>query len=540
MTNLWFRENRKGIALYTNLFEHVLDDDQFTQWDQELNQSQWPHRFLIFDREAAKNDLTSTKFSKEGDFFFQQKEWRKAMELYNRSLCFAQTDQKKMSTLYTKRGVCFFNMEMYKSSLVDIELALSTDQTIEVAAMLHEYRNKCTQLIRGKIKRRPTIPALSFVADEKFPCMANVLEFKNDPENPTRSSYFVAKTDINIDQVVLSEEAFTSIAVGYDRMFCFTCLATCKNFVPCMKCTDVMFCDVDCMNRDKIHQITCGAVYHRMPSYIKFVIQSILVAITSFPTIDDLMKFVKATVSRQNPNMEARTDSKVSNYLVFLSLPQSSKDDLPLLLVYKVYTTLMKMSFIKSSFNTNSKQRFLMHLVGHHVLVLASNSEGGFEKDQNQFISAAMTNVASMFEHSCMPNLLKLSIHNRTILITIQPIKAGDRLSIDYWPEENGAEMDAAERCKLLRKNFGIYCRCEKCRPSRPLIGSKVCEDPSFFFVKNYQKFYGNQTSLLLKKKCAKCLENYTDGSWNIERDIVTKIYTQCVLDELQHKSNWN
>lgn len=537
MSNLWSKENRKRIKPYVDLFEDVLEDDQFKQWDRELNSANWMHQFLEFKKEAKKHELTSKKFNDEGDALFQRKLWRKAMEFYDRSLCFAPVDSKRMSILFAKRGFCFFNMEMYNNSLNDIEFALGMDHPQEIAATLYESRDNSIQMISKKSQRVSIVPALSFEADDKIPCMANVLELKRDAENVISKPYFVAKTDINVGQIVLSEEAFISIAVGYDRMFCFTCLATVKSFIPCTKCTDVMFCDDDCRDRNIVHQISCGDAYHRMPSFIKFIVQSILEAITSFAMVDDLMNFVSALISCKSLDSNITTNSKVSKYALFFSLPRSSHE-LPLLLIYKVYTTLLAMKFIKSSFNTSPKQRFLMHLIGHHVQVLACNSEGGFEKEQNQFISATMTNVASMFEHSCTPNLLKCSVNNRTIFVTIQPVKVDDHLSIDYWPDDD--DIDAAERNKLLRNNYGIYCRCEKCNPRSSIIESKLWEDPSFFFVKDYQEYLDNQTSLLLKKKCEIFLEKHKDHLWSKEKDIVIKIYTQCLLNEFERENNEN
>lgn len=536
MSNLWTKENRKRIKLlYVNLFEDISEDDQLKQWNHELKNSNWKHRFLDSKKEAKKDELTSKEFNDEGDMLFQAKEWRKAMEFYDRSLCFAPVDSKRMSILFAKRGFCFFNMQMYNDSLIDIEFALGMDHPPEIAAKLYEFRDNSIQMISIKSQRLSIVPSLSFEADDEIPCMANVLELKTDMESVIPKPYFVAKTDIKIGQIVLSEEAFTSIAVGYDRMYCFTCLATVKSFIPCTHCTDVMFCDDDCKERSIVHKMSCGEAYHRMPSYIKFVVQSILKAIASFATINDLMNFVNANNSRKPLDSNITTTSQASNYALFFSLPRSSQE-LPLLLIYKVYTTLLAMKFIKTSFNTNQKQRFLMHLVGHHVQVLASNSEGGFEKDQNQFISAAMTNVASTFEHSCTPNLLKCSINNRTIFITIQPIKAGDRMNIDYWPDDD--DIDAAERQKLLLKNFGIYCRCEKCNPHSSIMESKMWEDQTFLFVKNYQEHLDYQTSLMLKRKCETFLEKHKDHLWTKEKDIVTKIYIRCLLDEFERENN--
>lgn len=531
MSNLWFRENRKGIALYVYLFDDV-PAEYAEQWMRQLKNENWNHRFLDFSRAAQKNELTSKQFNDVGNEYFQREEWRKAMEFYNQGIRFATKISENMCILYAKRGLSFFRLKMYDKALQDFTYALGMEYPYGFGVTLLEYRDNCIKFLSQATPNPPRFPALNFDADDKHPCMANALELIKAAE--LNKSHFVAKTDINVGQIILVEEAFTSIAVGFDRTYCFTCLATVQNFIHCPDCVDAMFCSVDCMNRNIVHKMSCSHFYHRMPSYIKLVVQSILDAIASFSTVEDLMKFCKATQSCQPIDLEVT--EKMANYATFFSLPLSTKE-LPLLLTYDAYTTLMTIPFVQYVFNTHSKQRFLMHLVGHHVQVLAINSEGGFEKNQNQFIVATMTNLLAMFEHSCTPNLLRYPIDNKTVLITIQPVRAGDHLTIDYWPEDDDdGDQDVAERRKMLVDNFGIYCKCEKCNPQQSIGDAQLSDDPLFSFVKKYQETYNNVTSPLLKKRCIDFLKKHKDSVWSKEKDIVIKAYTKCFLNDFESK----
>lgn len=191
----------------------------------------------------------------------------------------------------------------------------------------------------------------------------------------------------------------------------------------------------------------------------------------------------------------------------------------------------MKIPKIESQFSTKSKQRFLMHLVGHHVQILLKNSYGGFEKDQNHFIIASMTNVASLVQHSCTPNLIQYIVGNQTIFITNQPVKEGDHLYIDYCPEE-----DTEQRKEILMANFGIVCTCAKCQPQQPTIDLKLSNDASLLFISHYTTYMGCGTSALLKQKCVKFLQQHKHLPWTKEKEMVIKVFTQCVLDEFSNK----
>ncbi|XP_055301274.1 SET and MYND domain-containing protein DDB_G0273589-like [Sitodiplosis mosellana] len=524
---LWTKVNRKGPHVYVDFFEDFESDygEQFKEWDQQLNNQDWKHKFLNLQNDAVKNKTVANMFDSQGNVHFQHREFHKAMEMYNQALCFAQFNSAQMGVLYAKRGFCFFNLNMYIECMADTELALGTDFPSAWMSKLDEYRSNCMQHMSKPISGTPNTPTLSFGTDTTFPCLANVISIRNDGLETS----IVANTDIEIGKTILIEKAFTSIAVGYDTALCYGCQKMCKNLFPCEYCTDVMFCSNECMQLNGVHKISCGEAYNRMPSHIKLVVHSILEAITSFSTIGDLIMFVRATVAQKDIDMEE--NAKISNYGLFLGLKPSSKEP-PIQLVYEAYTTLMSMSTIQSKFTTKTEQSFLMHLVGHHATVLLSNSYGGFEPNQNQFILATMTNVASLFQHSCTPNLMQHTIGNQTIFITNQPVKQGDHLYIDYCPEEHVTE----QRKEMLRQTYDIFCTCAKCDPQEhPIPDPMLSNDPSFLYIIRYKKYIGSGTSALLKQKCINFLQQHREQPWSKEKEYVINAYSRCMLEDFGH-----
>lgn len=518
MTTLWATNSQKRDSTYVDLFKNVPGDlnKKFIEWNSKL--SDQPHNFLGQQVKPIKSNTIAAEFGKLGNDYYDRENWRRAIEFYNRGICFAKADSSHLAVLHLKRGFCFSHLKMFDEGANDIEIALSKnfrpDSEPDLRRFIVEWRQSAKDTAQ---KTQRNIPQLSFDAGNSSPYMANVLDVQQSDDFNT---FIVAKSDIDVGQIVLAERSFVSIANGYDRAYCFTCLRTGVNLIPCSQCTDVMFCNDECMDCSEVHKNFCGQTYHRLSTDVKFVVQSILEAIVLFSTVQNLMNFVK------NPlNYQRKTD-RMFDYALFLSLLSETSSNLPLLLIYKVYTTLMSMTTIKSKFDSETKEKFLMHLVGHHAQVLKNDAFGGFETQQNQFIAATMLNMATLFEHSCTPNLMHFPLDNYEIFITIRQIKAGDHLNYDYWNWD--AENTNEDRRDWLQAQ-GINCVCGKCDDHHS-TNQRMCVNPSFFFISNYKKHFGCHASRILKDKCLNFLRKFKYDKWTKEMEIVTKAYTRCLL----------
>lgn len=106
MVNLWYRENRKGPAIYVDLFEdiEIEYEEQFKEWDQQVNGSNWRHQFLHFQNDAMKNEMVGKMFDSQGNVYFERNEFHKAMEMFNQALCFTQFNSSRMGVLFAKRA----------------------------------------------------------------------------------------------------------------------------------------------------------------------------------------------------------------------------------------------------------------------------------------------------------------------------------------------------------------------------------------------------------------------------------------------------
>lgn len=536
-SKLWSRQRRK--TMYSDLLDHVPVELElkFMGWIQQLNGSEWNHRFLHYHFEPIKSESTAFYFGTMGDAYFQQYQWRKAMEMYNQALRFAVNDSSYFGILYAKRGFCFSNMNMYDAGSLDIELAKTQKSAPEYLAMMAPALQINNDLLKQRLQPHVSHePKLSFHCDDNYPAMANVLELKYDTN---QRPYIAAKVDIDVGKTVLLEESFVAIANSYDKTCCATCLHEIRNFVPCPSCTDSVFCSVDCLQRNHIHQSTCGAEFHRMPTPIQFVIQSILQAISICPTTEFLMHFVETHIMSSSAATAAATfnsplDAKLRDYGLFLK--QNVQNGLSMVVVQQVYTTLLSMGNVLRRFPTMSKQRFLMHLIGHHIMVLKNNAFGGFEANQNRFISATMANLVAIIEHSCTPNVVHFAYGNREVCITVRPIRAGEHLCYDYCFDGGfgDSKKNAEERHQQLWNNWRIDCNCLKCSTHGNIPSNlQMASDASFFFGLEYKRQANNER---LKQKCVHFLRKHKDAAWTKEMEFITKVYSQCLIDEYNKK----
>lgn len=540
-SRIWSKSDKRHPAMYPELFDCVSPELQmeFIRWDQQLFHFEWKHRFLHYRNSPKKCELTSMHFSNVGNKYFEQREWRKAMEMFNLALCFAENDSTNISFLYAKRGFCFTNMKMYDAGIDDFDTALAMNISPEWVA---ESR-LISQIFKEQSKPyEPLLPKLSFECDADYPAMANVLELKLDASN---RAYIVAKVDIDVGKTVVLEESFIAVTNCYDKTCCATCLNEIRNFVPCNRCTDAVFCSISCYQQNHIHRMSCGENFHRMPAPVKFVIQSILQAISIFPTVDFLMQFVEVYITSPNTAVAATKfkkplDAKKLNYGLFLK--QKIQNALPMVTVYQAYTTLLSMESIMKCFNSRSKRRFLEHLTAHHTMVLNCNAFGGFEVDQNRFISGTMANLVALIEHSCTPNVVHFAYGNREVCITVRPIRAGERLCYDYWPtDDDDDDVDAKIRKQKLWENWRVDCKCRKCcmhNKNTIKYNPKMAADPAFFFVSKYKSDFDNNQPTLerLKQKCTHFLNKFKDEAWTKEMDVIIKAYSQCIVDEYNRR----
>lgn len=400
----------------------------------------------------SKNAKFSQQLSSSASKCLVEKNWSKAMDFCNESLRYADPDSEEASLVYCYRSVCFFKLGKYSECLTDIKLArldafeiLSEDQLL----LLRDYEQCSLEILEKRDPISEISENLSFESDASYPGMANVLVINTNKEF---GRLVVAKCDISVGKTVLMEEHFMQ-STAANKFVCETCFRTDMNFIACDFCSTGLFCDKECKKANQIHQIDCNTLGEFVSTedftLLKLIRHSIMFAVSLFPSSDELIRFVEQTLNDREALPKSIIDSK-SKYGAFLSL-HPCKAGIPISTLYMAYKELCSVEIIRYRFTSTE---FLLHLIGHHALILLGNQ---IKVDD---LGATVGIVASLLNHSCAPNLISRLHHKCRYFTTVRPVKKGEQLFISYLSNFDGS-IEA--RQQHLKKEYGFECHCEKC-----------------------------------------------------------------------------
>lgn len=503
MENLWQKESHEPNE-YIDLFAKLSDNygHLFNDWDYDLSKClEW----LNWEERFVKNNNVSMELLCQGDRKFLSGNINGAIVSYNQSLCFAMAGSVHESLTYANRAECYSKLGEFANALIDIELASKWNQSNRIALRLEKQRANCYRYMRmGYQPTKPTMPKLSYKFDKRFPCMANVLEIR---QNNEFGRHIVAKCNINVGKTIIVTDMFASGTSNGDQPCCRNCNKNNQNLIACTNCSNTMFCFGNCSNNQLIHQLECSSIFHMInETSIRLVIQTILMAISMFPTHDYLIEFVENSIKAKQLTKE--TKDLQTRYGLFLNL-WPYREENRIYPAYKAYTTLLVIPQIKKLFDSERKRNFLMHLTLHHSIVIQYNAFSHSTFDKDWITTDYIYDVMSLINHSCVANAFNFSIPNEIgYCVTLRKIKKGEQIFINYLG------LDAHNKESLKLWNF--ECKCEKCVPSKNSFNENVCKkirsNRSFKYIKtNCRENYCNNLKIRpkLKNECLHFLQQF-------------------------------
>lgn len=528
--------------LYVDIFKNIKTD--YPHLYEQRNKLFSTPVTLEYKQATLKSDETATKSRNEGDVCFEHGNYIQAMVCYNLSLRFAATGSQTVALAYINRASCFLHLKMYDKCLIDIDLATHTPYSEHLMQDCEKLRTDCLELMKAGDQVVDFMPELSYDADENFPGMANVMEIKY---NDKFGRHIVAKSDIDVGKIVLLEEAFiseeSSIEDAADQLLythCANCQKSNMNFIACEKCPYAAFCSIECMDKNKFHKTVCEYKELNKNDGIENDLQALFFALDTFPNVDDLMGFVEDAAKKESYEIPKSLNDAKSRYRAFLqlnklSLSETDEKEKLINVAYVVYTNLLQRDLVKTKFDTEKKQSFLMHLVLHHRCVILSSSLMHLDK--------AFQPVATIFaylNHSCAPNLLYINspnYGNRLMCITVRPIKKGQQLFVNYMDLKIRCSEDYTKntyRRRFLLNTFGFKCTCECCKSDTWLCNGhdlildsryKTCKKEFYKYTNQREQredFSYRKNAVILQRKLIELLKEYGNGEWGIEMVLLT------------------
>jgi len=110
--------------------------------------------------------------------------------------------------------------------------------------------------------------------------------------------------------------------------------------------------------------------------------------------------------------------------------------------------------------DNKDNKKFLHDFMRHQMGLIITNSFGLI--DNSEEIGAGVFPLASYFNHSCAPNVYRITYEGKLIFIVIRPIEKNQQLFVCY--RENFFYTDLDARQKEIHQAYKFTCDCEACR----------------------------------------------------------------------------
>lgn len=478
---LWKKEN--------GIFIDLLNDVQYSLHNRNINRK--------------KNNELSIHLRKEGNEKYFQKDYESAWIKYNESVCFAET-KEILSLAYSNRSQCFLKMRMYDRCLVDIELSKEVNYCEQLQTKLENRKRECLNIIKSSCEKKIIAPEVN-----TFPYIANSLEIQADE---IFGRLVRAKRDIEIGETLLIEKDFCRTVDSDLNNYCTNCGKTEMNLVPCKNCADATFCSSECTNNN-FHEIECGMVLGTNDicdgQSLTFILRTLIIGIKTFPTINKMMDCIEKWLLTNPREISECFDTPELRYRAFFKLATAVSNQRIMnsrKIAYFIFHSITTSS-LAYIFETEAAKRFLIHLTIHHGLVITTNS---FSFEENETRVEELLLLTSYFNHSCVPNVTKLSKGNLSICKSILPVKKDEQLFLTYI--DNVFHRTTEKRNMDLEKTYGFRCSCKLCKLGI-LRANELEYDLCFKYVSSHAEDdnFVKHNLQNIKERCIEFLQRHQD-----------------------------
>lgn len=416
----------------------------------------------------SKNAEKSIELRAEGNRYFslKNKDYFKALEYYNSSICHAPFDSEQLSIGYANRSAIYFEWKKYDTCLENIELAKKAGYPQRLMEKLLKRETECMRLLNennnaknasddGETEKEELLlePKLSYPPHASVPFIGECLELRDSNQY---GRYVVTNRDLKVGQVVAVEDGFCSLllpCVRYQR--CANCLGEFDlSLIPCPLCTSAMYCSIDCQEEgDKnFHKYECEIIdfMFNMLNIIQLSAMRVVIrAITCYESVADLQYFVdncdyRATNAFSLKYKDGMPLSDLYKAVHTLETNQDKRTTADLfqraVITAILYRLLLQNTMLKDLLVSEQHTDLLIELIYRHLqtastnfhrLETLANVRNANNLDDVSYGSGAYS-FCSLINHSCAPNIVRLPIGQRIAILVLRPIKAGEQLLDNY------------------------------------------------------------------------------------------------------------
>lgn len=402
--------------------------------------------------QQQKNNKTSEKFRLFGNTLFSSKKWFDALECYNRSICYATKNSEQLGIGYANRSAVYLELKEYTLCMENISFAKSAGLPDRLMNKLHKREVQCSSLMEtengnGKAAiNQPgkEEPKLSRKAHTQVPYIVDCLEMKTNIKDGRN---IITNEDLKPGEIVAIEDSFvhgTYEDFNYRR--CTYCMKdNMLSLIPCDVCTNTMFC-AECSKRERediedFHRYECP-ITDFLASFqrTRFVLRLVLRALFSCSGAEDLIGLMQHSTEHTIFSFDQlKPLTPKQQYLQVHSLQTNEEKQSEMDLVFRsmysmlLYGQLLEHTSIKEILSLSESEGArvaLADIINHSFMIIPQNGHivASFDETGSGDIGGAVYPFASLLNHSCSPNVFRISAGTKQIIVVLRNIKKGEQL----------------------------------------------------------------------------------------------------------------
>lgn len=511
---------------------------------------------------STKSNSVSNKCRSNGNELYIKKKFFDAILKYNESLCYAETQSENMGLSYANRSAVYFEMKLFNKALNNIQLARVHNYPEKNMQNLNKREAKCYEMI--KTTKEPVTDLsffkLSYEPNENCSSIAKCLEIR---ENDKYGRHIITKRPLSVGEIIAIEDPIYKVIKSDERYStcyannvyqrCSNCLSeNLLDLIPCTFCTKTMFCSLSCMEYSltRHHKYECPIIDKLLKSGIKHMILRIFFeGISIFD--HDVTNFKSYIVQNRSNLLTAFHNGKLSEkdlFLAVLSLGTHVSNNIrneaePSFEEFFEHNVQLKKWWkTEKSFVTDILSKLSVvgkrdiHGIGAWSLKKNGINEHVEPKNPSEYqelIGNACYLFSSLLNHSCAPNIKRLNVNCKNIIIVSRPISADEQLFDSYRQSFN--LLTKHERQEALQKDYGFICDCEACANDWPL--NKDLEIYSESLLEYAWESYGGLPFL---QSCSQAIKKFRElcekfskhhGKYpSAELIIIQECFSNCLL----------
>ncbi|XP_044738180.1 SET and MYND domain-containing protein 4 [Chrysoperla carnea] len=488
--------------IYSTFARHLYENDSvkictaylkqsnITNAERVLFVTKFLEEFKLFTKlsNVEKSNELSAQYRENGNLAFKKKQYNEALEFYNKSIAYAEITKctENLAFGYGNRSAVLFELNFLNECLMDINRALTYDFPSAKKDKLITRQNNAKSLLAHDKKAQRVY---NFYSD-----LAETIENRNDiikcatskikiEHNQKMGRHVIAVDQIQPGELIAIERPYIAVLLrSANYKNCAYCCHYTLNPIPCVQCPFVLFCDDKCqkLGYESFHRYECqllNSIYKlNIPKMALLALRIALVARNEYRNIAEMNETNPSLIglvpdSTNKDKMILDTNYTGIHYLI------ANTEHFPINeLLHKTVIASILLNLLKQTDFFDEDQSMVeiaAELLLRHLQTAPSNFHQitatkvlGEEMSENISFAEGAFPFLSMLNHSCAPNVFRISYGTVEVLRALRLINAGEQLFDNYGYHH--ALLKKIERKLELKDQYFFDCQCEACENDWP------------------------------------------------------------------------